>query len=205
MDDSQDIMKKVAEKLKQLPKVVRDAILSADVEQHMRELANRHKLHFDQWTTLENEVMFSLLGFQSVDELQASIEKEVGVSRETAAALTEDISKIVFAPIREMLEQNLAQPARTTDVVQSGGQEQVAATAAVPAAPPATLPTPPLTGAQAPSGEQSTRPTVLAGTPPPPALQEKAIRGPISEAYSAGEASRERRTVQGDPYREPAA
>src|SRR3989344_4235831 len=171
--NDQDLKARLAARLKILPKIVRDAILSADVEAHMREFANHHKLHFDQWSSLENEVMFALLGFEPVENLAANIENHVGVPRETAGALAEDISHIVFEPIREMLEKNLAQ------------QEQAAAPATAPA------PTPPPAA-------------VVPVTPPSPPSQEKAIRGPISEAYSAGNASRERRTVQGDPHREPA-
>ena len=166
MDEPTDITAKVAARLKELPKVVRDAILSADVEAHMRELADHHKLHFDQWTTLENEVMFALLGFEPVENLAVNIEKEVGVPHDGAVALAEDISHIVFEPIRAALEQGLLQ------------QESAAVSPSTPT--PATPP----------------------GTPPPPPPQEKAIRAPISETYSAGEASHERRTVGGDPYRE---
>ena len=162
MDEPTDITAKVAARLKELPKVVRDAILSADVEAHMRELADHHKLHFDQWTSLENEVMFTLLGFEPVQELPANIEREVGVPHDIAVALAEDISRIVFVPIRAALEQGL----------EAQGE--------------------------APAPASPTAP----GTPPPPPPQEKAIRAPISETYSAGEASHERRTVEGDPYRE---
>ncbi len=158
-------------RFKQLPMVVQDAILSADVETHMRELAEHHKLHFDQWTSLENEVMFALLGFEPIENLAANIEKEVGAPHETAVALAGDISHIVFAPIREALEHNLAQ------------QEQ---TAAAPA--PTHTPPPP--------------PAVQPGTPPLPPPEQKVIRAPVSETYSAGEMSHERKTVEGDPYRE---
>lgn len=168
--NEQQLQEKLSSRFKELPKVVQDAILSADVEAHMRELAEHHKLHFDQWTALENEVMFALLGFEPVENLAANIEKEVGTSHETALALAGDISHIVFEPVRAALEASLAQQA----------------------------PTPPLNGAQAPSA----RPTVLAGTPPPSPPQEKAIRAPISESYQAQQASHERRSVEGDPYRE---
>ena len=61
MTEQTGATKQIGEQFKKLPKVVQDAILSADVEMHMRELADKHKLHFDQWSALENEVMFALL------------------------------------------------------------------------------------------------------------------------------------------------
>ena len=88
------------ERFAKLPKVVQDAIMSADVEKHMRELAETHKLHLDQWQTLENEVMLALLGVQKAEDLEKNIKSEVGVPDDIAKALTENISKIVFEPIR---------------------------------------------------------------------------------------------------------
>ena len=69
--DTQAILK---ERFKELPRVVQNAITSADVRKRMRELADTHKLHLDQWETLENEVMMTLFGVLPVDELQANIE-----------------------------------------------------------------------------------------------------------------------------------
>src|ERR1700761_2951610 len=102
-----DLQQQIADRFKQLPKVVQDAITSADVEKRMRELADTQKLHLDQWEALENEEMLTLLGFQPIDELEKNIKSEVGVTDEVAKALTESISKIVFEPIRGELERSL--------------------------------------------------------------------------------------------------
>ena len=168
--NEQQLQEKLSSRFKELPKVVQNAILSADVEAHMRELADHHKLHFDQWTGLENEVMFALLGFQPVEELASNIEKEVDVSHETAVALADDISHIVFAPIRKALEEELP----------LAGNAQIESTTAP---------------AQSAPG----------GTPAPAPPEEKSIRESLSGSYSAGGASHERKSVEGDPYREPAA
>ena len=99
---------KLQERFKQLPKVVQDAITSADVEKRMRTLADTQKLHLDQWEALENEVMLALLGFQPVEDLEKNIKSEVNVSDEVATMLASEVSKIVFEPIREELERELA-------------------------------------------------------------------------------------------------
>ncbi len=108
-DTNIDIQSQLAARFAQLPKVVQDAILSADVEAHMRELSAKHQLHFDQWAMLENEVMFALLGMQPIEQLAANIEKQVGVEHEVAIALADDVSRIVFAPIRLELVHNTAE------------------------------------------------------------------------------------------------
>lgn len=182
MDTEQNnVDKQLAEQFKGLPKVVQDAITSADVQKHMRELADIHKLHLDQWQSLENEVMLTLLGVQAVDQLEKNIQSEVGVPQDTAAALAADISKIVFEPIRQELERQLEHP-----------EAKAAVVSGVEAA-----------GAQVLSREKT--PTVAPATPPAETPAEKAVRAPVSEAYKAGELSTERKSVHDDPYREPPA
>jgi hypothetical protein len=179
-----DLDAKIAERLKQLPKVVQDAITSADVQQRMRTLADTQKLHLDQWESLENEVMLALLGFQPIEDLEKSIKNEVGVSDEIAKTLTAEISKIVFEPIRQEMERQLehpdAKPAVTTGV--DAVRKDAIDAETRPAAP-----------------------SVVPGTPPAPPNQEKAQRAPVSESYKPGETSVDRKQVHDDPYREPPA
>ena len=182
MDPAQNnIDKELAEQFKSLPKVIQDAITSADVQKHMRELADMHKLHLDQWQSLENEVMLTLLGVQAIGQLEKNIQSEVGVSPEIASALAGDISKIVFEPIRGELERQLEHP-----------EAKAAAVSGVEAA-----------GAQALSREKA--PSVAPATPPGETPTEKVARAPVSEAYKAGEVSSARKSVHDDPYREPPA
>lgn len=183
----------IARRFKTLPKVVQDAILSADVEMHMRELADMHKLHFDQWSSLENEVMFALLGLEPIERLAENIGHEVGVPTETAHAIAQDISKVVFEPIRAQLEASLQFPhgeagAEVNEHTAVDNQPSSAATVV------GEHPLAQVVPAIAP---------IFPGTPPPPPPEQKAVRAPISESYSAGEASIERKVVEGDPYREP--
>jgi len=136
-----DFDAKIQERFQQLPKVVQDAITSADIEQHLRQLAERHRLHLDQWERLENEVMLALLGFQPMDDLAKNIGREVSVDPSTAASLATDISAIVFQPVREELERQLQHPdavAKATTAVEDMRTNVLAneASAAVAAAAP---------------------------------------------------------------------
>lgn len=175
------IDEQLKEQFKSLPKVVQDAITSADVAKHMRELADMHKLHLDQWESLENEVMLTLLGIQPIADIQKNIKNEVGLTDEVASALAADISKIVFEPIRAELERSLDNPQAVN--VQVSAVEEV--------------------GRQAIAEEKAN--TVAAATPPQAPNTDKVARAPISESYKAGEASTERKSVHDDPYREPPA
>jgi hypothetical protein len=134
MDDSKEFADAIKERFKILPKVVQSAITSADIEKHLRELADTHKLHLDQWQLLENQVMLALLGIHETKDLEKNIENEVGVAHDIAVALTVDISRIVFEPIREELERQLEHPS---------AQPAPATTVPAPALKPATPPTEP--------------------------------------------------------------
>ena len=187
MNDDIDTKKAFAERYAELPPVLQRAIDSAEVEEHLRTLAKTHNLHLDQWQTLENEVMLTLFGFEATANLQKNLETEVGVPAEQARALADDISKIVFEPIRAQLEEQLDHPEQqrpaSTDLEKLRMQEiAVAQSVAITAS-------------------NVTAPAIQPATPPTPTSDGKAVRAQISGAYS-GAASHERKTVEGDPYRE---
>ncbi len=180
-----DIDKAFADRLAMLPPVVQQAIQSADLEKHLRALADTHKLHIDQWELLQNEVKLALLGFEDAEKLPANLESVVGVDHETAAALAQAINDEVFEPIREQLERGLEHP--EAKAVQNDAIEQARQAALALAK---------QTGEAAPV-------TIQPATPPAPAPEGKAARAPISDSYKAAQPSTERKAVDGDPYREP--
>jgi hypothetical protein len=177
------------ERFTKLPKVVQDAITSADVEKHLRELANTHKLHLDQWTKLENEVMLALLGFEPVGDLAKNIKSEVGTDEASSIAIAADISKIVFEPIRGELERLLEHPEAKSETVSSVDTVRTQVLAS--------------TGNNTPTS--SPAPSVAPATPPAPAPETKVERAALTPSYAPSVASHERKTIEGDPYREQLA
>lgn len=208
----EDFEKKLQERFALLPKVVQDAIKSSDIEKHLRELADTHKLHLDQWERLENEVMLALMGFQPIEELRNNIQRNVNVSTEIAGAFAEDISRVVFEPIREELERMLGHPQAKTEVLSDveAARKQVLAnqpTANVAssdelrASSRSTFASD-LSGDSSRSPQLVARSSVAPGTPPQPPPTAKTERGPASGAYKPGASSMERKDVHDDPYRE---
>ena len=187
--EDQHIQAVLRERFLALPKVVQDAITSTDIEKHLRELANVHKLHLDQWAALENEVMFAILGIQRMEDLEQHIQSEVHTDATTAHALAEDISRIVFAPARQELERSLDHPAAVAAT--TTGVEDMRA-AELSRAENKTAPVAPVVAT----------PSVMPGTPPTPAPTGTVQRAPISTAYVPAAPSHERKTIEGDPYRE---
>jgi hypothetical protein len=169
----------VAERFKALPPVVQKAITSSDIEKNLRTMADGQKLHLDQWQALENEVMFALLGFKPVADLEKNLIKSLGITAEISRALALDVNRIVFEPIRQELERELQHP-----------DAQKAAVSSTEAA----------------RTEALSQEAAAAAPAPTPAIAKPdttAARAPASGAYKPGEASSQRKSVTDDPYREP--
>lgn len=185
-----DLQNQLDARLEQLPQVVKNAIMSADVEKRLRTLADTQKLHLDQWQILENEVMLTLLGFQQIENLEKNIKDEVGVSSDVAHTLAASANELVFEPIREELERQLEHPAAQAKEVSDVEAAQSEAL-----------------GLQAKSDAAENAPplaplSVAPATPPSPVPDIKAARPSESSAYKPGEPSSVRAVVHDDPYRE---
>ncbi len=202
-DTQIDIDKEIEKRFRDLPRVLQEAIVSTDVSKHLRSLADTHKLHVDQWQRLENEVMLTLLGIQEIDTFPADIQDGRGIPAEDAAKLAGDISVEIFEPIRKELERELDHPAAEQKVVSDIEASRSEILGSQKAPPPSTLVT-----AAVPTPTTAPvvlTPQVLPATPPTPAPETKAVRAPISSSYTAQAPSHERKSVEGDPYREQIA
>ncbi len=190
MADDINLNDALKERFLKLPKVVRDAITSADVEKRLRTLADTHKLHLDQWQVLENEVMLTLLGVEQIENLEKNIKSEVGVADDIAHALANDINTIVFEPIRAELERQLEHPEAKAEQVSGVEASRTQILGLEDAAPVQTPPQPAV-------------PAIAPATPPASPPSTTVVRMPASGAYKPGEASTVRKSVVDDPYREP--
>ncbi|OGG72615.1 hypothetical protein A3A38_03200 [Candidatus Kaiserbacteria bacterium RIFCSPLOWO2_01_FULL_53_17] len=181
----------VQQRFQQLPKVVQDAITSTDVERRLRKLADTQKLHVDQWESLENEVMLTLLGIETVESFEKNITSEVGVTSDVAHILAENINTIVFEPIRQELERQLEHPEAHAESVSGveAARSQILGTKEIPLA--------------APTPTQPPQLLIAPATPSAPPPEVTVARAPASGAYKPGEASTERKSIVDDPYREP--
>jgi hypothetical protein len=155
-------------------------VTSAEVEKKLRALAQKHKLHLDQWVLLENEIMLTLLGLEEPENMASNIAKQVRVDADTAQAIVNDIATLVFAPIRQSLQQG-APGEGTRPTVKSTVQSDSDGLVMPGQAPAAQEPT-----ETAEAANTKSRPTDLSGP-----------------AYQTGSSSLARKNVVGDPYREP--
>lgn len=102
MDNTQQIIKK---QLNTLPSDIKKAILSVDLREKLKMIAEKNNFHIDQAGNLENETMFVMLGLESPDNYENNIKREMRISEEQAKLITADINKEIFLPIRESLRE----------------------------------------------------------------------------------------------------
>lgn len=192
MDENPEVDKLIEERFAQLPQIVKDAFTSADVTKHLQQLASSHKLHLDQWQKLETQVQYTLLGIEPIEQLEANIKKSVDVPDDVAHTLAEDISHTVFEPIREELERQLSNPdakEKKVGSIDAARDSILAGEHAQTDQPSAT--------------ESMTSPVKPSpATPPPEKPDTESQRSPISETYISGTPSHQRKSIDGDPYRE---
>ncbi|MBI5456224.1 hypothetical protein HY969_00620 [Candidatus Kaiserbacteria bacterium] len=191
----QDDTKKILEEqFAALPKAVQDAITSGHIEEKFQKMAEKYKLHLDQWQQVENLIMLTVLGLSEPENLVEKIVSETNIGRERADDIVNDVAVTVFKPIREELERELGHPQakeeQFSDVeklrnnVLSSEKKDITPSAKIPQdAPVPANPVP--------------------ATPPALKPDEKVTRAPASGAYKPGEASSIRADVHDDPYREP--
>lgn len=186
--DEAQLQAMFAERLKQLPRPLQDAIQSADVDIKLRTISQRHAIHVDQGAVLENEVKLTLYGFEKVENLAHNIQTEVGLDAATAQQLAEEISSEIFEPIREQLERNLDHPDAKSDTMTDAETTRTR-----------------ILDKEHAEGvaQETSAPVVQPATPPAPKPDIKITRPSESTAYRPGEASTERKVVHDDPYRVP--
>ena len=213
MNETQDIKETIKKQFQKLPPVVQEAITDASVENHLRALSEKHKLHLDQWQILENEVLMTLMGMQPAEELEENIKKEVGLEDELARELANDIATQVFDPIRREMERQLSHPEaqpEETEPIEDMRAEILAKASASPISEPEEEDT---LDSDKPSIQNDNLPATTATEKtetvsqedvlsPPVEPQKKVKRAPASGEYIPGVMSTERKDVRDDPYRE---
>ena len=172
----------IKEQFEELPESVQAAVEDAGVEKKLRALSEKYKLHLDQWVLLENEIMLTLLGLAEPEDMVANVAKEVGIDKELAQKIVNDIAVQVFGPIRAQLQGTLRREGdrrETVEVPIMGGTNEQKRREAID------------TLLKKKTPEQDANTTDAEKTAPTD-----------SAAYAPGQNSMERSNVQDDPYRE---
>ncbi|MEX0934053.1 MAG: hypothetical protein WD003_02225 [Candidatus Paceibacterota bacterium] len=95
----------IKEFIKKLPQDIQTAAASTEVFDALEKIGKRHNLHVDALGGLVDETTFVILGLTHPNEFISNLAKRIGVEREKARAIAEDVNKEVFHPIRESLKE----------------------------------------------------------------------------------------------------
>jgi len=98
----------VATLLDELPKAVRDFVMSPERARIALSLSQKHRLHADEAGEFEQAYMFMLLGISSPEEFVDTLTR-AGIAPETVRALASDVNEQVFVPLRKA-EQSQPRP-----------------------------------------------------------------------------------------------
>lgn len=138
----------IEQRLAELPQDVRDAVLSAQLGEHVREIGQRHALHIDQAGVLEDEVMLVMLGFFKPEDFSNQIAAQLRIPAADADAIAQEVNQQIFLPIRESMKrfaESKTSPAPLQNkapavVVTEPAQDRPAGGSATTVVPPANVP-----------------------------------------------------------------
>ena len=121
------------ESFQKLPADVKTAIYSVETSRAIEQIADTHHLLIDKMGMLAEEVGLVMLGATHPKDFIRNLSDKLGVDRETAKKIADDVNQHIFAKVRESLRK-------------LHGITEEKETAAAPSAPPAMKETPAETG-----------------------------------------------------------
>lgn len=90
---------------KALPKNLQDTIFSEKVADIIRDVCcNKNKLKEEKMSEVAKYTGYVLLGLVQPSEFQKTLEKEAGLRQTTAKKIAQEISNLVFSPVKKSLE-----------------------------------------------------------------------------------------------------
>ena len=87
----------------ELPDDLSSALASVEVAEKIKAIAKNHRLHIDQEGELSLAVDLVIAGGLHPNKFNEVVQANLGLSREEAAAVTGDIDRAIFLPVRQSL------------------------------------------------------------------------------------------------------
>ena len=101
---NEETQKIIQEQFKLLPENIQTAIVSAEFQIKLREIAERHALLIDQSGDLEIQTTLVMMGLEPLSDFVENIQTKLGVSIIQAKEIAFDVSEHIFKPIRDTLQ-----------------------------------------------------------------------------------------------------
>jgi hypothetical protein len=94
----------IRNKFESLPKDVRAAMESTDIDSRVTELAKKYRLHIDKAEELSDETGLVMLGLTRPENYLKNIRRRLELPEDVAHLLVADVNEQIFKPIRESLK-----------------------------------------------------------------------------------------------------
>ena len=126
---TEELKKTIKEELANLPQEGQDAINAVDWVKITEEIGKKFNLEDDEVGDLQTETLLVLIGATDLEFYAVNIENHVNTTKDTANALADEVSKKVFIPIKDILEENVKKsvgnknldPEQNLNFILSGG------------------------------------------------------------------------------------
>jgi len=94
----------IKERFEKLPKEMREAIFSVDSSEAIQAIGKKYKLAVDKIGELADEIGLVTIGATPSHNFVSNLSRRLGVDREKARKIAQEINEQVFAKIREKLK-----------------------------------------------------------------------------------------------------
>lgn len=94
----------IIEKYKQLPEDLKKAIFSVEMTEAVKRISGKYQLHIDKIGALGNETGMVMLGVTHPRDFISNLSQRLGVDKETARKIAEEVNAQIFAKVRDSLK-----------------------------------------------------------------------------------------------------
>lgn len=123
-EDAELAEDEIDKKFNSLPKDIRDAITSADVDSKITELAKKYRLHIDKAEELSDETGLVMLGLTHPQDYLRNLKRRLELPDDLARDLVADVNEQIFKQIRESLKQIHSITNNEQQITNNGGGTQ---------------------------------------------------------------------------------
>lgn len=93
----------VTRKLLETPEDIQDFLASSKCTDALVSIGEKYHLHVDQTGKLSDQVVYTVVGLETLYDFKERVIKELGIAEDTANLIIYDLNQNVFGPIRESM------------------------------------------------------------------------------------------------------
>jgi|ETNmetMinimDraft_35_1059890.scaffolds.fasta_scaffold31031_2 hypothetical protein len=100
----------INERFQLLQPQVQNAVLSIEVAETIKSIAQKHQLHIDTTGTLNEEITYVMVGAEKATDFIKNLKMQLKLPDEKANAIAKDVNEKVFLKIRKLMMESTQKP-----------------------------------------------------------------------------------------------